>query len=183
MTAALNPRQTQIAEAATALFLDQGVGVSTAAIAKAAGVSNGTLFNAFPTKQHLIDAIYLTTKRDFFDALALKDGEGFTRASVRRLWEAHLTWSRSAPNRHKIKRLLLEAGLASAEAQSQADEMGLAHAAWMSDAHAAGIIRGPNIAFIGELIFFHIDLVIDQSLTGANEAMAFDMLCNAIGLE
>lgn len=178
----MNERQTQIANAATDLFLDQGVGVSTAAIAKAANVSNGTLFNAFPTKQHLIDGIYLTTKRDFFDALALEDGEAFNRASMRRLWDAHLSWSRAAPNRHRIKRLLLEAGLASPAAQAEAEEMGMPHAIWMSEAHAAGLIRGPNIAFIGELIFFHIDLVIDQSLTGADEDLAFDMLCNAIGL-
>lgn len=179
----MTPRQSQIADDAIDLLLDQGVGVSTAAIAKAAGVSNGTLFHAFPTKQHLIDGIYLTTKRDFFDALALHDNEAFNRTSVRRLWDAHLAWSRAAPNRHRIKRLLLEAGLASESAQKEAEELGMPHAIWMSEALAAGLIRGPNIAFISELIFFHIDLVIDQSLNRADEDLAFDMLCNAIGLD
>lgn len=178
----LNPRQTQIAEAAIDLFLKDGVGVSTAAIAKAAEVSNGTLFNAFATKQALIDAIYLTVKRSFFDALALKEGEAFNRASVHRLWNAHLDWSRAAPDHHRIKRLLLEAGLASPEAQTKADEMGMPHIILMNEALVAGHIRGPNVAFIGELIFFHIDQVIDHNLTGADEDMAFDMLCNAIGL-
>ena len=170
-------------DAAIGLFLKDGVGVSTAAVAKAAGVSNGTLFHAFATKQELIDSIYLTTKRNFFAALALQDDAPFNRTSMRRLWDGHLTWSRAAPNRHKIKRLLLEAGLASPDAQRQADEMGMPHAIWLTKARDAGLIRGPNIAFIGELIFFHIDLVIDQTLTGADEDLAFDMLCNAIGLD
>lgn len=178
----MNERQTQIADAAIELFLAQGVGVSTAAIAKAAGVSNGTLFNAFPTKQHLIDAIYLNTKASFFDAIVLKDGEAFNRTSLQRLWSAHLAWARKYPQRNQIKRLLLQAGLASDTAQSEADALGAAHVAWMSDGHNAGLIRGPSIAFISELIFFHIDLVIDQSLNRADEDLAFDMLCNAIGI-
>lgn len=179
----MNERQTQIAEAAIHLFLKEGVGVSTAAVAKAAKVSNGTLFNAFPTKQDLIDGIYLSTKRSFFEATALNEGETLDRSSVLRLWKAHLKWARNAPHHHKIKRLLLESGLASQSAQAEANAMASPHAEWLGKAHSNGLIRGPNVAFIGELVFFHIDLVIDQSLTGADEDMAFDMLCNAIGLK
>ncbi len=178
----MNERQTQIAEAAIHLFLSEGVGVSTAAVAKAAGVSNGTLFNAFSTKQDLIDAIYLATKTSFFRATALKDGETLDRSSVRRLWTAHLNWARAAPNHHKVKRLLLESGLASQSAQDEANALAAPHVEWLAAAHASGAIRGPNVAFIGELVFFHIDLVIDQNLTEADEDMAFDMLCHAIGL-
>ncbi len=178
----MNERQTQIAEAAIRLFLKEGVGVSTAAVAKAAKVSNGTLFNAFPTKQDLIDGIYLSVKHSFFDAIALQDGETLDRASIKRLWTAHLTWARNAPHHHKIKRLLLEAGLASSAAQAEADALAAPHVEWLAAAHASGAIRGPNVAFIGELVFFHIDLVIDQNLTEADEDMAFDMLCSAIGL-
>ncbi|MEO1240238.1 MAG: TetR/AcrR family transcriptional regulator [Pseudomonadota bacterium] len=179
----MNDRQSQIMDAAIGLFLKDGVGVSTAAIAKAAGVSNGTLFHAFPTKQALIDHIYLSVKASFFAAIALREGEAFNRAALKRLWRAHLTWARANPQHNKIKRLLFEAGLASPDAQTKADAMGLAHLNWMSGALDRGQIRGPSIGFIAELTFVHIDLVIDQSLTGADADLAFDMLCNAIGLD
>ena len=42
----------------------EGVHVSTARIASAAGVSNGSLFNYFPTKQALIDDLYVWIKID-----------------------------------------------------------------------------------------------------------------------
>ena len=46
----------QILEAARKLFLEGGARASTAAIAKAAGVSEGTIFKRFETKQHLFFA-------------------------------------------------------------------------------------------------------------------------------
>ncbi len=46
-------RDEDILAAARALFLEQGYGVTTAAIARAAGVSEGTLFKRFPTKAAL----------------------------------------------------------------------------------------------------------------------------------
>lgn len=44
--------------AARDLFAKQGVDVPMADIAKHAGVSNGTLYNRFPTRQDLIDAVF-----------------------------------------------------------------------------------------------------------------------------
>ena len=61
-------RKSQIITAATSLFLNEGVGVSTASIAKAAEVSNGTLFNTFATRQILIDTIYKDAKTAMFGA-------------------------------------------------------------------------------------------------------------------
>ncbi len=46
----------QILEAARAVFLERGVRASTASIARAAGVSEGTIFKRFDTKQELFFA-------------------------------------------------------------------------------------------------------------------------------
>lgn len=46
-------RNEQILDAARRCFLEQGYGVSTAAIAKAAGVSEGSIFKRFETKERL----------------------------------------------------------------------------------------------------------------------------------
>ncbi|MEL6959005.1 MAG: TetR/AcrR family transcriptional regulator [Pseudomonadota bacterium] len=178
----MNERQIQIANAAIGLILKAGVGVSTAQIAKASGVSNGTLFNAYPTKQSLIDGAYLMIKRGMSNALSVPEDRSFTRATMRPNWDGYLTWATANPTHHKAMHVLLESGLASPDARAAADAHFAEMAMWMNDALAAGQVRGPNIEFITKLIFFHLDLVIDQNLTGADEAMAFDMLCQSIGV-
>lgn len=182
MTQDLTDRQLQIIEAAIALFLRDGVGVSTASIAKAAGVSNGTLFNAFATKQALIDTIYCLTKREMFEALPADKSAPLTKAAIRTNWDGYFDWARSAPAHREIMHLLLDAGLASAEARAEIDALAAPHAAWMTQAWMAGTIQGPSVAFISGLIFHYLDLVLTEHLTGDDEALAFDMLCKSIGL-
>jgi AcrR family transcriptional regulator len=46
-------------DAARALFAERGVDVAMAEIARRAGVSNGTLYNRFPSRQDLIEAVFL----------------------------------------------------------------------------------------------------------------------------
>lgn len=178
----MNDRQSQIVEAAIKLFLTEGVGVSTASIAKAAGVSNGTLFNAFPTKQDLIDAMYLTAKLGMFDALALKENAKFDRSTVAENWGRYLTWARRLPHHRQVMHLLHEAGLISDVARARVDALGAPQGALIEQALNTRMITGPNVEFIVRLIFFHIDLVIDQHLEREDETLAFEMLCNSIGL-
>lgn len=178
----MNARQTQIIEAAIPVFLREGVSVSTARIAQAAGVSNGTLFNAFPTKQHLIDAIYRSTKHAMFAVFPMPDGRPFNLGQMRENWDAYLGWARNAPDDHKVMHLLRESGLASPEVKDEIDALAAPHARTLIDALEKGTIRGPSVAFISDVIFAQIDLVIEHALTGKDEDLAFDMLCQTIGL-
>jgi AcrR family transcriptional regulator len=50
-------------DAAEAVFAEQGPGASTEDIARAAGVGVGTLFRHFPTKEALLEAVYLKRLR------------------------------------------------------------------------------------------------------------------------
>ncbi|MDW6004082.1 TetR/AcrR family transcriptional regulator [Vibrio mangrovi] len=90
----MNKKKLQIVEAAIRLFARDGVGVTTAAIAKEASVSNGTLFNHFETKQALLDDVYLFIKRNM--AAEILDGVDFS-ASVREIflaqWLSFANWS------------------------------------------------------------------------------------------
>lgn len=178
----MNERQNQIIAAAIPLLLSEGVGVSTARIAKAAGVSNGTLFNAFATKQDLIDAIYRKTKTDMLAAWPDPDGKKLDRAMMRSNWDAYLGWARSAPQDHKVMHLLKDSGLASQQVKIEVEAEAAAYGQPMLDAFASGAIRGPSVGFIGDLIFSLIDLVIDHHLIGADEDLAFLMLCNTLGI-
>jgi AcrR family transcriptional regulator len=178
----MTDRKTQIMAAATSLFLDEGVGVSTASIAKGAGVSNGTLFNAFASKQILIDSIYKTAKIEMFAALAHSGSAPFTRENLYANWRGYLDWATTHPERRRIMHLLLDAGLASAETKAEVDMLAAPHGVWVQEALDAGVIRGPSVNFIGRLILFQLDLVITENLSDTEADLAFDMLCTSIGL-
>jgi AcrR family transcriptional regulator len=53
-----NERRAEIMAATEKLILSRGGTVSTNAIARAAGIAEGTIFRVFPTKEAIIDAIF-----------------------------------------------------------------------------------------------------------------------------
>ena len=179
----MNDRQKQIVAAAVRLFLNEGVGVSTARIAQEASVSNGTLFNAFPTKQDLIDAVYRKTKMDMLAVWPDPKGRILDRTMMRSNWNAYLGWARREPQDHKVMHLLKDARLASPAIISEVDALAAPYGRPLVESFHSGLIRGPSIGFISDLIFAQIDLVIDHNLTGAEEDLAFDMLCNTLGVQ
>ena len=75
----LPPKKQALLEAAIELFAKDGFWqTTTASIAQEAGVATGTLFTYFPTKNDLIDELYLTIKRE---ALAVVQREPKTQGS------------------------------------------------------------------------------------------------------
>jgi len=178
----VNERQKQIIADAIPVFLKEGVTVPTARVAKAVGVSNGTLFNAFATKQELIDSIYRTTKLEMLAVLPTPDGTPFGLAQMRACWDAYLGWARAVPDSHRVMHLLRQSGFVSQAVSDEIDQLGAPQAQMLLDAWQEGIIRGPSVSFISDLIFLQIDLVIDHELTGADENLAFEMLCQTIGI-
>jgi AcrR family transcriptional regulator len=58
------------------MFLEHGFTVTTSAIARAAGVSEGSIFKRFPTKTSLFEAALCTDTFDFSEILKLHDGDG-----------------------------------------------------------------------------------------------------------
>src|SRR5947209_65893 len=76
-TLALSPSpRARILESALACFLESSYEQTTVArICERAGVSNGTLFHYFPTKEAIADALYLEAIADFQDGLWLALGE------------------------------------------------------------------------------------------------------------
>lgn len=178
----MSERRKQIIAAAIPFVLAEGVGASTARIAKAAGVSNGTLFNAFATKQELIDSIFLAAKRGMFEALSSPEGEPFDRARLGRFWREYIDWAKANPLHRRITHRLREAGLVGEAALAEGDALAAPHATAVAEALARGAVRGPNVEHISALVFFHIDLVLDQGLSAEDEALSFRMLCDSLGL-
>ncbi len=92
-----------ILAAATSVFAEGGLSAPTAAISKAAGIAEGTLFTYFPTKDDLLNALYRQIKLELAEVLM----SGFARkkdvrAKLQHIWDAFLTWGVANPERQKV---------------------------------------------------------------------------------
>jgi AcrR family transcriptional regulator len=96
-----------ILSAATDAVAALGIGAATAKIAKAAGVAEGTLFTYFPTKDDLLNALYLAIKEDLHQSLmADYPAAGDLRERIRHVWDRFIDWSLGEPAKSKAMRQL-----------------------------------------------------------------------------
>ncbi len=100
-------RENAIMAAAIRLIASQGLGAATAAIAKEAGVSNGSLFTYFPTKADLLNRLYLELKGEIAAAsLGGLPTESDIREQVFYMWSHWLGWAISYPEKRRTLTLL-----------------------------------------------------------------------------
>ena len=119
----MNNKNTKIIDAAIRLFAEEGISVPTARIAKEAGVSNGTLFNYFATKQELIDGVYFAIKQKIADALI---GDLDTQKDIKTLflniWTSYILWANKYPLEHQVVNLLKTSNILSANVKEAVDD-------------------------------------------------------------
>ncbi|WKY47636.1 TetR/AcrR family transcriptional regulator [Eubacteriaceae bacterium ES3] len=87
----------KILRAALQLFIKEGFhGTSTSKIANEAGISNGTLFHHFKTKEELISRLYLKCKEDYRNYLLdHMQNQTTSKAKIREFWFVCLNWGLS----------------------------------------------------------------------------------------
>src|SRR4051812_42070523 len=95
-------RRNAIMAAATRIIASQGLGTPTALIAKAAGVSNGSLFTYFETKADLLNELYIELKGEL-GSVAL---EGFPTGEsahdqLAHVWAGWLRWATTHPEKRR----------------------------------------------------------------------------------
>ncbi|AJY44816.1 TetR/AcrR family transcriptional regulator [Martelella endophytica] len=116
-------KRTAILAAATRLVATQGTGVSTAKIARAAGVAEGTVFVYFETKAILMEALLLALEGELAKAFAFDalPGDG-GREDLHHIWSRLIDWGVSHPEcwramkRLKVSELVSERCLREGEA-------------------------------------------------------------------
>lgn len=95
-------RRNAILSAATHVIAVQGLSAATAAIAKEAGVSNGSLFVYFDTKATLMNELYVALKIEMGAAAVDKlPVEREAREQVRHMWNQWLHWATSFPEKRR----------------------------------------------------------------------------------
>jgi AcrR family transcriptional regulator len=120
-------KRTAILEAAAAEIAVAGLGAATAKIAERAGVATGTLFTYFPSKDDLLNELYLYLKQDLYGRI----DEGFPQSGSleRRLlhaWNAIVGWGTSCPDKRKVSLQLGVSDVLTAETRAAvANQRGL----------------------------------------------------------
>jgi AcrR family transcriptional regulator len=95
-------KRAAILRAAIETIAEEGISASTAKIAKAAAVAEGSLFRYFPDKDTLLNELYLELKAEVRSVM--KDGfptKGSLRRRVQHIWNAYIGWGIESPARRK----------------------------------------------------------------------------------
>lgn len=162
------------------VFDAEGVGVSTAKIAKAVGVSNGTLFNYFPTKQELVDALYLRLKLDLAAAIGDIDPELPLREQSQAIAMRWFDWAIARPARNRVAALLHQSGLASEDAIAGASAAFESPARVLDQLAGSGLLVDLPLPYVAQLMQNHVELAVHAGLTREQQLTAFDAMWNGI---
>lgn len=108
MARAKDPEKRQaILDAAVREMAHVGLGASTARISRAAAIAEGTLFTYFPSKEDLLNALYLELKSEVFRRINLDFPQGAPlRERTRHIWMTYLQWAIDRPDDRKVSMLL-----------------------------------------------------------------------------
>lgn len=104
-------KRKSILDATRQLIAERGVAhAPTAAISKAAGIAEGSLFTYFSSKDELLNELYLQMRRDFDGSLARYPDGGDPRTRLRAIWDAFIDLSVSEPARLTVMRQIRTTG-------------------------------------------------------------------------
>lgn len=120
----MNRKDKKILSAAIKLFARDGVAVATATIAKEAGISNGSLFNYFPSKQILIDEVYLQIKTEIADCILADVAKAKSlREFLFCLWNSYILWAIANPVKYDVVHLLKSSKAVSKNTTNKTEEI------------------------------------------------------------
>jgi AcrR family transcriptional regulator len=113
-----------ILASAAELVAALGTGAPTAKIAKGAGVSEGTLFTYFSTKDEILNQLFLDIEADM--ARAMLEGAPFggtPRERVREIWNRYIDWGASHPTQRRAVRQLKVSDRITDESRRRGNEL------------------------------------------------------------
>ncbi len=172
--------------AAVGVIATHGLGATTAAIAGAAGVSNGSLFTYFDTKADLLNQLYVELKTEM--GAAASDGlpvKADKRAQLSHMWFGWLRWATAEPAKRRVLAHLGVAGEITPESHLAAGRA-LSKIREVLDAYRRdGPMRGASPAFVAALMSAFADTTIDHMIqdpanADAHAATAFDALLRMV---
>jgi AcrR family transcriptional regulator len=170
-------KRSSIVSAAIRVIAAEGVSASTAAIAKEAGVSNGSLFTYFATKADLLNHLYVQLKSEAATA-SLKDlpPDDDPREQMLCLWSQRLRWAADAPAKHKALAHLLVSDEITPESREQGQRVMADVMRLLDRTHRNGPMHGASMVFVMSLIAALANVTVDFMIADPSNA---DRHCRA----
>lgn len=142
-------RRTSILEAATRVISSQGLtAAATSAIAKDAGVSNGSLFVYFDTKTTLLNDLYVQLKKEMGEAaFADLPTSPDPREQLHDVWMRWLAWATTHPDKRRTLAQLEVSEDISAESHTLVRESQRDMAELLERSRAGGPMADVSISF------------------------------------
>lgn len=173
-------------EAAAKAVAENGVGATTAQIAKAAGVAEGSLFTYFETKDALLNELYMALKTEmlavFMDGYPAQNG---VEERARHIWNANLSWGLTHPARRKAMLQLSVSDKVTAENKRRGNELFGVVNATLRECITNPMLASLPLSFTGALLVSLADTTTEFILAdpenGENYGVAgFEAFWNAI---
>jgi AcrR family transcriptional regulator len=139
-----------ILASATALVATQGTGAATAKIARDAGLSEGTLFNYFASKDELLNQLYLEIKADLGRALLTSyPSQASIRERNRHVWDNFIDWGAKFPMKRKAMRQLTVSERITEQSKQQGNAAFADISGMIEESLAEGALKGCSMTFAG----------------------------------
>jgi AcrR family transcriptional regulator len=168
--------------AATRVIAFQGLGASTAAIAKEAGVSNGSLFVYFDTKATLMNELYVVLKTEMgVAAVAGVPVEREAREQILHMWNRWLRWATTNPEKRRALAQLQVADDITTESHETVSHALNGIAELLERSRANGPMQDSPLGFVLTLVNAMADATIDAmirepALSEAHSNVAFEAI-------
>lgn len=146
-------KRNAIMAAATRVIYKHGLSAPTAAIAKEAGVANGSLFTYFETKAVLFNDLYLELKTEM--ASAASDGlpaDADLRERFFHAWTNWMQWAVSNPDKRWVLAQLAVSDEITETTRALANQAMLRIAALMEQVHLQGFMREVPFSFVAAIM-------------------------------
>ncbi len=162
----MSDKRTQLIEATVDLFSKEGFwNTSTARISKHAQVATGTLFNYFPSKEALIDAVYLQLKKEVRDfVLEAYPERGELRERMDHIWDHYAMWAVANPVRYRLLEQLRLSDLVSQAAIDKMEEELAFMFEVVGEAHKQGLYGKLPFGFVSMIIHAHLETTINYAI-------------------
>ncbi len=162
----MSDKRTQIIEASIDLFASNGFwNTPTSKITKHAGVSTGTLFNYFDSKNDLIDEVYMQLRHEqtaHFSAEFPTTGNVKTR--FEHIWFRYIDWGVKHPVRYRLLTQMKLSDLISTEAQARSNANLAVAVGTIEDAMAEGVFADISADYLGRLILAQLGSAVEFAI-------------------
>lgn len=167
-------KRAAILNAAAQAIAEEGLGAPTSRIAKLAGVAEGTLFVYFPTKDELLNQVFLEFKKEVYEFIATGFPYGADiRVQALHFWSCYLDWGIAHPQKRRTGAQLAVSDKIRPEIRVQAEE----HAGGCNDVLearlAAGALRESPPTFVIAIMSSLADTTIEFMLQTPEKAAVF----------